>query len=286
MRLSVVLASVIALLTAFGLGFVAHRLGEPLATPPGAATTGFTMSMRLGANIFQQTAAEYRACCLTVFASAKQRLTDIVQNGQNMNRLAVILDLDETVIDNGVFESFLYKERLEYSDERWVVYEEKFGNETMLIPGAIDFLVHAEKLGVTPVFISNRNVKYTASTVATLQRLGINPEPVAERLLLKDQTSDKTARRDEVAKRFQVVMLIGDNLRDFSEVFVAAKVAGDAPKADFDAAIAARNAQVDREDARWGKDWFILPNPVYGEWEKLIGNDPGARLRPTAIQVP
>jgi acid phosphatase len=99
----------------------------------------------------------------------------------------------------------------------------------------------------------------------------------------KTTTSDKSSRRDAFDARFNVLLYVGDNLRDFSESFAAPKLSKDAPAAAFDQAIAARLKSADDAACHWGVDWFILPNPVYGEWEKLLGDDPRARMRNTTM---
>jgi acid phosphatase len=97
-------------------------------------------------------------------------------------------------------------------------------------------------------------------------------------------SSDKSARREAIIAKYNVLLWFGDNLRDFSETFVAPKVASQSP-ADLLRGIAERNARVDDADCHWGIDWFVIPNPVYGEWERLIGPDPLAIMHPTTMQV-
>jgi predicted secreted acid phosphatase len=79
-------------------------------------------------------------------------------------------------------------------------------------------------------------------------------------------------------------MYFGDSLRDFSESFAAPRLPADAGPESYLKAIARRAAQVDDASCHWGVDWFVLPNPVYGEWEKLIGRSPHAVLRPTSMK--
>jgi len=248
----------------------------------------FPMQMRIGANLYQQSSAEFHAACQTIYQSAQRRMDEIVRaKGNGSTNLAVILDLDETVIDNGVFQTFLYQNSLEYTDDLWGIYEGEYGHETTLMPGAKAFIEHAVKLGVTPVYLSNRSQRFQDSTIATLKRLGLDPEPVGKRLFLKDPklNSDKTARREAVAAQFDVVMIIGDNLRDFSEAYAAPKLKEPTDEV-LTKAITQRAAQVDADRKHWGIDWFMLPNPVYGEWEKLVGREPLKRLRPTTIVAP
>lgn len=78
-------------------------------------------------------------------------------------------------------------------------------------------------------------------------------------------------------------MYFGDNLRDFSEAFAAPRLPAGATAEDNVNAISQRAAAVDEEGDHWGVDWFVLPNPIYGEWEKLMGPDPADILRPSGM---
>jgi acid phosphatase len=246
------------------------------------------MSARLGGNVYLQASAEYRACCYGIYKCAALRLEALLQASRpKPANPAVIMDLDETVLDNSAFQTFLYKNNLEYTDALWADYEENYPQDVTLIPGAKQFIERAEALAVTVVFISNRSEGYKESTVNALQRLGVGGTKPQGRLYLKptDGSSDKSARREEAAARYNVLMYFGDSLRDFSESFAAKKLPRDAAPEDFVKAIKLREALADDARSHWGLDWFVLPNPVYGEWDKLIGPDPKAILHPTTMKV-
>jgi acid phosphatase len=193
------------------------------------------------------------------------------------------MDLDETVLDNSGYQSFLDRDRLNNSDALWTIWERDFPQEVRLIPGAKAFIEAAEHLGVTVVYLSNRNEKQVASTIAALKNNGLSVEGVDGRLLLKTTTSDKTERRKIAEGRFNVLIYLGDNLRDFSEEFKAPQLASN-DDAGQKKAIAERAAGVRRSNYRWGNDWFILPNPVYGEWQRLCGDNPRGKLKVTAMK--
>ena len=201
---------------------------------------------------------------------------------------AVIMDLDETVLDNSAFESFLYENNLEYSDDLWEIYERDYPGEVRLVPGAKQFIKKAEDRGVTVIFISNRLEENCGSTVNALTRLGISTKGIGQRLLLKKRvaSSDKTSRRETVAAQYNVFLVFGDNMRDFSETFIAKKLTENDGADAHDKAIASRFRLVDDAACHWGIDWFVLPNPGYGEWEKLIRNEPMKRLRPSGLKLP
>jgi acid phosphatase len=264
-------------------------LAEPPPPRLPVAIPTLAMDARLGANHYMQTSAEYQACCLQIFQCAAMRLEALLRAARpRPGKPAVVMDLDETVLDNSAFQSFLYKDRLEYTDALWDYYEDRYPQDVALVPGARPFIDKAEALGVTVVFLSNRSEQYRKSTQAALGRLGIDVSKGADRLYLKPQggSSDKSARREAAAARYNVLLFFGDSLRDFSEAFAAQKLPADAPPADYLRAIQRRAAQVDAAACHWGIDWFVLPNPVYGEWEKLLGKDTRALLRPTSMEPP
>lgn len=238
----------------------------------------------LDANLYMQTAAEYRACCLQTYGWMTERLrTKLASLPNGGLPPAVVMDLDETVLDNAGFQSFLDRERLAYSEALWETWEKDYPEETRLVPGAKAFIEAAEGMGVTVVYISNRLTRHKAAAIRALTHNGLRVDNIEERLLLRENASDKTARRQEAEKKVRVLFLVGDNLRDFSEEFVTPKTQTDAER---EQAIQARMGQVDKRRYRWGTDWFILPNPIYGEWQKLLGDNPRARLRPTTMRVP
>jgi acid phosphatase len=271
------------------LGSTGPRLAssrQPAGTKPADL---FSMQARLGANLYIQTAAEYRACCLQVYKTAEIRLEALLA-AANPKPLkpAVIMDLDETVLDNSAFESFLFENDAEYSDDLWEMYERDYPGAVRLVPGAQQFIKKAEERGVTVIFISNRLEENCGSTANALQRLGINTEGIEQRLLLKKKgaSSDKTSRREMAAARYNVLLTFGDNLRDFSETFIAGKLTANDGLDACKKAIDSRFRSVDDAACHWGIDWFVLPNPGYGEWEKLIRNEPMTRLRPSGMKLP
>lgn len=254
--------------------------------PKTAATPALTMEMRIGSNLYLQTSAEYQAACLQTYRCAADRLLQLQPSIDFNDRpSAVIMDLDETVFDNSSFQTFLYQTRQEYTDELWANYEENYDEDVTLIPGVKRFIEHATKLGVTVVFLSNRLEKYQPSTIAALERLGVAGEKVGERLFLKKdgQGSNKTERRAQVAEKYDVLMLIGDNLRDFSEDFALPKLTDPPATNDILQAVAHRKSEVGRLSGHFGQDWFILPNPVYGEWDKAVKVAPLELMHPTTM---
>lgn len=267
----------------FALGFGwAYLPGRSVTADTRVTTPPFSMRDRLGGNLYMQNAAEYRACCLQVYQCAEERLQTLLKS--KPAKPAVVMDLDETVFDNSVFQTFLYKNQLEYEEPLWLHYEDKFSTETALVPGAKHFIIVAAAAGVDVVFLSNRSQQYEAATEAALKRLGLPNS----RLYLKSKEggSDKSARREQIAAKYNVLMYFGDNLRDFSEVFAAPKLGANATPEALKQAMDQRFTAVDDARCHWGVDWFVLPNSSYGEWDKLLGADPLLLLRETKMERP
>jgi len=240
------------------------------------------------ANVYVQTSAEYRACCRSIYAAAGYRLEEMLEDAEpGPVRPAVVMDIDETVLDNSSFQTFLYVNELEYTPELWSQFEQEGIDEVGMVPGASEFIGRAESLGVAVVYLSNRNERNLDRTVAALAGAGLDTTGIGERIYLKPEgaSSDKSPRRDAVAARYNVLMYFGDNLRDFSDVFRPARPSADAPPEEYLAAIEARNRAVEDASCHWGVDWFVLPNPIYGEWEKLTPESPEAIFRHSAMET-
>jgi len=259
-----------------GIGLFLNR-GTPIGVAQSPNAPGNPQEDRLLGNLYMITSGEYRACCLEIYRFAEERLAQKLRaRPASAKTPAVVMDLDETVFDNAGFQTMLYLDRLVYRDELWDPWERDFPQEVRLIPGAKAFIEHAESAGVTIVYISNRSTRFRDSTIQAIKDNHMNALDIADRLLLKDATSDKSARRAQAAERFDVLLFFGDNLRDFSEEF---KVANGTT-------IESRKKQVDDRAAHWGDDWIVLPNSSYGEWEKLLKPTPAAHLPPTQMPNP
>jgi len=239
----------------------------------------------LDSNLYMQTSAEYRACCLQAYRWAKRVIHDKVISRVAKESLdpqaekppAVVLDLDETVLDNRQFQTRQIREGWAYNTDYWAQWEADGSNEVGVIPGAVEFIQHLQTLGIQPVYITNRNVRSQEQTLAALERFGISVP--TELLLCADANtkSNKDSRRQLIREKFDVLMFVGDNLRDFDNMFK-----DDESLVDSGLRIDARNAKVDQQASKFGTDWILLPNPAYGEWQKPLekGVDAAKQLEP------
>jgi acid phosphatase len=215
--------------------------------------------------LWMQTAAEFQASCLQAYALARFQLetalrdqswTAALEQGKDFENLppAVILDLDETVLDNSLYQGWLVTSGKEFTPESWDRWCVE--GDPDLFPGAADFIRFAESKKVTVFYISNRTEERRTETAAELVRGGLSVEPM--RLLLKGNSpgsSDKTQRRKQVADRYRVLLLIGDDFNDFVRPY---------PTVD------GRKGQIEEFRERWGRRWIMLPNPSYGSWERAL----------------
>jgi 5'-nucleotidase (lipoprotein e(P4) family) len=233
------------------------------------------------ANLWMQTSAEYRAICLQTFRIALSQVQKTVENASHREgrsvaddgkRMAVVTDLDETILDNSRFRSEVAIRGLRSSPQLWTRWVVNNFEDVEFIPGAKAFIDEIEKLGVIMVYLSNRPDSERDSTIKALAHLGIHTEGLAEaserRLLLHKDEPDKESRRQLAAEKFHVVAYLGDNLGDFP--------GSSGPE------IESRYQKVQQHEELLGTQWFVLPNPAYGDWETPILNDPRGHLKRTS----
>jgi 5'-nucleotidase (lipoprotein e(P4) family) len=234
----------------------------------------------LDANLWMQISAEYRACCYQAYNLARRRMIEKLHDAPPHGWAkppAVVLDLDETVLDNSRFQTRLIRNGLTFDEKTWDDWEKTGFAQVGLVPGAKGFIDEAKRLGVRLVYITNRKQKqdFRDGTLQALERLGI--EIAGRDLLCAEETSDKTARRAEAESRYTVLLYIGDNLRDLHEgdfrstLDNARPGKGSDDPAKLREAIVKRAYAVDRCADLFGREWIILPNPAYGEWAKVLG---------------
>jgi len=204
--------------------------------------------------LWQQQAAEYRALCYQAFNIASLRLNQISKKKFKKERLAIITDLDETILDNSYSEARLIKEGKEHSNTTWKDWTSR--SAATGVPGAVEFLQVAGQRGITVFYISNRDTGEVQSTLINLKKLQL-PDADTAHMLFLSNTSSKELRRQIVMKEYNVVMLLGDNLNDFTRLFEQKPI----PE---------RFAETDKVKNEWGRKFIVLPNATYGEWEMAL----------------
>jgi 5'-nucleotidase (lipoprotein e(P4) family) len=234
----------------------------------------------LNALLWVQKSVEYAGVVTETYRTAERTLARAIENKHWTAALeqtgkfeelppAVILDLDETVLDNSPFMVRLVLSGQPYTEPAW----EQWVNEARAtaLPGAVRFLNSAFLAGVAPVYITNRVCHPGDPADPTLKMLRLLRIPVsAERLLCRDkpdEPTDKSARRALVARSFRILMLFGDDLTDFVSV----------PRQE--STVEARARLLPIYEHLLGERWFVIPNPTYGSWERAIGADVDTKLK-------
>jgi 5'-nucleotidase (lipoprotein e(P4) family) len=234
---------------------------------------------QLHATLWMQTSAEYRALVAQTYRLATERLevalapgsAALEQAGVPAQRLAslppaIVLDLDETVLDNSFYQARLLRERREYSDASWDAWVAEAAAPAL--PGARKFLEAAGARGIRIFYVTNRECPRTApppgedpcpagtATRRNLRALGLPAADDPEALLLRRGRPEwsgrsKSARRSAIAERYRIIAMVGDDLQDFVDRGVHA----------------VRREEIDRH---FGTRWFLLPNAMYGSWERSL----------------
>lgn len=246
----------------------------PVVSQASPCVTGDTI---LAATLWVQDSAEYRAAALQTYAVAR-RMLDAALADPSWSALAtqtaagslppaIILDLDETSIDNTPFEARVIDQGKNFDNAIWRQWVSE--SAARAVPGASEFLAYAQRRGVTPFYITNRDYpEEERGTLENLRKLGFPLGSSDDPLLMRGEGpwkgSDKTARREFIASRYRVLLLLGDDLNDFTN-------ARDKSREE-------RQRIIDETQPLWGSKWLIVPNPIYGSWERAAlagttGND-------------
>jgi 5'-nucleotidase (lipoprotein e(P4) family) len=205
--------------------------------------------------LYQQTAAEYRALCYQAFNLAKIRLEQSLRIMGLMRQQVIVVDIDETILDNSPYEAKCVLDGIIYPAywDEWVMKA-----DAKSVPGALEFLQYAGSKGIKVFYITNRKEKLRKATLQNLVNLGF-PNADDEHLLMQMDESSKKTRREKVAETYAIIMLIGDNLNDFSDVFEKKSI----PE---------RFEISDKHKDDFGNIFIVLPNAMYGEWESALYN--------------
>ncbi len=280
--------TVLSVITALLLNACATPSSEvKSAAPVAVATTQEPMiavlapSDNLNAVLWQQTSAEYHANSLQSFKQAQlalevllkqPTLTAAIEQTGNFSGLppAVVVDVDETMLDNSAFQARLVKSGGVYTESAWAVWCNE--RAALALPGAREFSNFANSRGVRIIYLSNRDVSLTEVTRQNLAEQGFSDSSNTATFLFRDkanQMDTKGQRRAFAAQKYRLVMLIGDNLGDFNEGYKASQ--------------SARRTLVTDFSDYWGARWIMIANPTYGSWEQTLYGFDNA-MSPTMIR--
>ncbi|MEI5906694.1 5'-nucleotidase, lipoprotein e(P4) family [Bacillus spongiae] len=202
--------------------------------------------------LWHQTSGERNALYYQGYYISKMMLDQKLTENTEKKR-AVVLDLDETVLDNDPYQAYAAVNGVEYPEgwDQWIE-----AANAPLLPGALEFLKYADEQGVDIYYISNRKEEQREATIKNMELHGL-PQSTDDRVLLKTEESSKKARRDQVLTDHEIILLLGDNLADFADVFDKQNV----PE---------RKQSVDELKDEFGSTFIVFPNPMYGDWEGAV----------------
>ncbi|MGJ8647028.1 MAG: 5'-nucleotidase, lipoprotein e(P4) family [Marinomonas colpomeniae] len=208
-----------------------------------------------------QASAEFRALSYQAFNLAKMQFDAYSDSYTGHKEIAIVVDADETVIDNSAYQAWLIDKDFGFSNTTWNKWMD--AGEATAMPGAKDFLNYVAQNGGEVFYITNRKVIGLEGTRQNLIELGF-PNVDDAHLMLKTSTSDKEPRRQTVLENYDIALFMGDNLNDFSNDFKTES---------FTESYAA----IEKNKDLFGTQFIMLPNPAYGDWEgKLYNNHWGA----------
>jgi 5'-nucleotidase (lipoprotein e(P4) family) len=240
----------------FTTHFAPATFAQQVTQPQTAADNEY----QVGGILFQQKAAEYRALCYQAFNWAKISLEMDEKNRKKLSKAerkkprAVVVDIDETVLDNSPAQAFAVKNRTPFNLKDWYAWGEM--RKAKAIPGAVEFARYAASKNVRIFYVSNRDEVQKQATIDNLKSAGF-PDISAENVLLRDKESTKEPRRQTISQTYRIAILMGDNLNDLSNVFERKSIAD-------------RFMEVDKTRDLYGSKFIVLPNAMYGDWESAI----------------
>ena len=211
-----------------------------------------TREYQVGAYLWQQTSGEYQALCYQAYNLARLKLDRDLEDKHNKKR-AVVFDIDETVFDNSFSGAQDIVKNIPWragSFDEWAARKEAHA-----IPGAKEFIEYAVANRVEVFYVSNRNVEQINDTLENFKRLNIPAKK--ENFYFMTTEWSKESRRKEIQKKYEIVLLFGDNLHDFDKAWDS-KSSGE------------RKKIVDERRQEFGDRFIIFPNPLYGDWENSL----------------
>ncbi len=222
----------------------------------------------LNATYWTQKSVEFKANAYALYMLAQLRLDQALADkswtalpgeqaaGYENLPTAVILDLDETVMDNSGYQAWTVKSGNGFSSKTWTAY---VNTETSgAVPGSLEFIKYAQSKGVAIFYISNRKDIEEKATITNLKKLGYPVADDGSDVLVRGEKEEwkksaKSPRRMAVGATHRVLLNIGDNLGDFTD--------------ESDGTPDERLAYYKKTQDMWGRQWIMIANPTYGSWE-------------------
>jgi 5'-nucleotidase (lipoprotein e(P4) family) len=205
--------------------------------------------------LWYQRSGEMKALYIQSYNIARASLDNYLAHSKSRKKKAVIVDIDETILNNSPFEGKLIQYKDNYASSPWNEWISKSIADTL--PGALAFLNYAAGKKTEIFYISNRSIDGKEVTLRNLWKFSF-PYADEKHLLLKSDTNNsKELRRRQVGRDYDIALLCGDNLADFDEAFDNRE---EQPL----------NNSIEKYKLSFGSRFVILPNPMYGDWERQI----------------
>ena len=247
----------------------ALALGAVVITLSAAAAQAETPVPQDGleANLWTQRSVEFKGNALTVYALGRLRLDQALadkkwtaapaeQKGDYENLPpAVVLDVDETALDNSLYQVWSMKNGIPFSVATW----NQFCNDKVsrAIPGAVEFTKYADSKGVKVFYVSNRAVEVEKATRENMEAFGFPMGGNVDTFLMQNEKPDwgskKSTRRAFIATDYRILLEFGDNFGDFDDRYASSE--------------ADRLKIFEENKDRWGREWLVIANPTYGSFD-------------------
>lgn len=252
----------------------APPVAAPVAAIAHATPATVAADDNLNAVAWSQTAIEHDLIYLQTYRDAESRLLAALRDKRwdalsTPDRVApshglppaVILDIDETVLDNSPYQARLVKSGGDFNEADWAAWCREA--QARALPGAVEFTQFAAKHGIAVIYISNRAKDLDEATLANLRKVGFPVSGTQAFLGLGTMVdgceqvgSEKGCRRQLISRHNRVLMQFGDQIGDFVDV--------------IDNTTEGRQHAINAYLPWIGTRWFVLPNPTYGSWEPAL----------------
>ncbi len=207
---------------------------------------------------WKKTSAEYEALFHQGFNVARQRVeTALRVSGTSMPRLAVISDVDDTLLLSTTYWADLISTNKEFFEDRaWDEWVET--NDAEASPGAIEFLNFCAENSVEVFYVTNRDQgEQTKNILMTALKKLRFPYVDEEHVFVLRTSSNKEPVRKKITEQYKVVVYLGDNLNDFNRSYYSDDVWS-------------RKDQLTSDIEKFGSHFVLFPNPTDGHWLKAI----------------
>jgi acid phosphatase len=241
--------------------------GALVLSATAADAEGVPQNDNLNATLWTQNSAEFKANAMGMYKLAELMLdraladkswtaAPIEQTGDYQNKpAAVMLDVDETVLDNSLYQAWMVRSDGHFSSKTWVPFVRS--EQSLPVPGSLEFIKAARSKGVKVFYVSNRKAPQEQATRNNLKALGYPIDETEDTVLLKGEKEDwgskKGTRRTVITENYRLVMVVGDNFGDFMD--------------GYKGSIEERHALAAANNDLWGSKWIVIANPTYGSWE-------------------